>query len=362
MKFRLSNIILFLFVSLVFLNSCSLFRSDGIIDADDPRIQYGGRIDRTDPKNIRFDWPGVYFKTVFEGSSIALRLKDGNNTYNIFIDGRFSHVLTTNYTDSVYTVAKNLKDSRHVIKVTKRTEGYFGIAQFSGFILDPGSDLVRVNLSYKRKIEFIGDSYVAGFGNEGSSPECVFSKETENNYYAYGPVLARKFRAEYSVIAASGIGVLHNFGDTLLFSKKPMPALFNKTCLNDSLLWDFSEWQPDLVLVRLGRNDFAGKPFPLGKVFKNAYRKFILNIRHNYPNAHIFALCGPAKNDPHYIFINSVINNLKHTKKDNKLHFVQIKAKLIRPDDFGCQWHPNKLGHQKIANYLEPIIRKVKKW
>ena len=79
----------------------------GIIDADNPNIQYVGRFDRSNPKKAIFDWPGVYIRAKFEGTSCSIRLIDGNNYYDITIDNQSPQVLKTN-ADTVYHAAVSL--------------------------------------------------------------------------------------------------------------------------------------------------------------------------------------------------------------------------------------------------------------
>ena len=346
-----------LIVPLLLLNSCDKPVSTGYIDADDPLIIYEGRFDFTNPKSPRFDWPGTSIHAVFEGSKISVKLTDGSNDYNVFIDGRFKTIICSD-SNLVYNISDSLSPGMHRITITKRTEGIFGIASFEGFILDEGKTLHPLGLRYKRKMEFVGDSFIAGFGSEGESPDCEFSRETQNNHITYGAVLARKLKAYCNIIAISGTGMTRNFGESSGKSQMPFPNYYSRTCFNDSLEWDFSKYQPDAVVLRLGRNDFWEKPFPKGADFRSAYIQFLKTIREKYKDAHIFALCGPTGDDPHCNYIKSAVLKIK----DDKIHFVKVEAKLKRPDDYGCQFHPNKKGHQKIAAFLEPIIKKALDW
>ena len=331
------------------------------VKADNPNIKYIGRFDFTRPGIVRFDWPGVQIKATFSGTYCAIKLKDGHNKYNIFIDGKLSEVLRTD-SDTIYTLAENLKDSLHSIIITKRTEGANGIASFEGFILNKGDNLYPITDHKKRKIEFIGDSFVAGLGSEGKSPDCLFSRETDNNYIAFGPVLARRFNADYSIIAISGIGVVRNDGDSTLTSKRPLPYYYERACLNDTLKWDFQKWQPDLVVVRLGNNDYWKKPYPIKGVFQTAYFNFLKRIRSLYPQASILAFCEPVKKDQHCDYIKDVVTELENGLRDNKIGFEELNIILDKQKDFGCQKLPNGSGHKKIADALEPIIRKVMNW
>lgn len=347
-------------ISLI-MTSCEFFEGSSHIDADDENIEYIGRFDFSNPKSVKFDWPGVQIRTRFEGTSCSMKLKDGNNDYNVFIDGRLHKIIRTN-SDTIYVLAGGLPDKVHTLFITKRTEALFGIATFEGFILDGGKDLVEPNEIAKQKIEFIGDSYFTGFGADGNSSDCVFSRETENSYLSFGPQLARKLNAEYSIIAISGVGVTKNYGDSLRTSEYPLPYYYERALMNDSIHWNFSQWQPDAVVVRLGRNDYWQKPHPKREMFKEAYLKFIQEIRKQYPKAQIFALCFPFRKDPHCDYINSIVNELKQKKGDKKIHFIRVDIKFNSDRDFGCEKHPNRFGHNKIADYLEPIIRKEMGW
>jgi lysophospholipase L1-like esterase len=344
------------------ITSCEFFEGSSHIDADDPNIEYIGRFDFSNPKSVRFDWPGVQIRTKFEGTSCSIKLKDGKNDYNVFIDGRLQQILRTT-SDSIYVLANGLPNKVHTLLVTKRTEALFGSAAFDGFILDGGKDLVKtIELKKKRRIEFVGDSYFTGFGSDGNSPDCVFSRKTENSYLSFGPQLARKLNADYSIVAISGVGVTKNYGDSLRTSEFPLPYYYDRTCMNDTLLWDFSQWQPDAVVVRLGRNDYWQKPHPKREMFRTAYLKLINDIRRNYPNTHIFTLCSPMRKDPHCDYINSIVNEINYKNGDKKIHFIKMDVKFNEKRDFGCEKHPNRFGHKKLADFLEPIIRKELGW
>lgn len=348
---------------LTMLTSCEFFESSSHVDPDDPNIEYIGRFDFSNPKSVKFDWPGVQIRTRFEGTSCSIKLKDGNNDYNVIIDGRLHKIIRTS-SDTIYVLANGLTNKVHTLLITKRTEALFGVAAFEGFILDGGKDLVKTIeiIKKKRRIEFVGDSYFTGFGSDGNSYDCIFSRETENSYVSFGPQLARKLNADYSIVAISGSGAVKNYGDSLRTSEYPLPHYYERSLMNDSLLWDFNQWQPDAVVVRLGRNDYWQKPHPKREMFRTAYMKLISDIRRHYPNAHIFTLCSPMRRDPHCDYISSIVNELKLKKGDKKIHFVKVDVKFNEKRDFGCEKHPNRFGHKKIADFLEPVIRKELGW
>lgn len=133
-----------------------IFEGPSHIDADDENINYIKRFDFSNPKSVRFDWPGVQINARFGGRSCSVRLKDGNKDYNIFIDGRLHKIIRTTE-DTIYVLANRLENKVHTLLITKRTEGLFGTAVFEGFILDSGEERVKPAKNNKRKIEFVSN-------------------------------------------------------------------------------------------------------------------------------------------------------------------------------------------------------------
>src|SRR5689334_7493866 len=81
--------------------------------ADNPYIQYTGRIDFTDPKLPRFWQPGVYITIRFTGPDCKVILNDeilwgkNHNYLEIVVDGKATRIQTKARTDTI-TVAQHL--------------------------------------------------------------------------------------------------------------------------------------------------------------------------------------------------------------------------------------------------------------
>ena len=139
---RIHKLLISLTAISLFMTACEFFEGASYIEPDDPNIEYFGRVDRSNPKSVRFDWSGIQIRTRFMGTSCSIGLKDGNNDYDVFIDGKLNKVLRTT-ADTIYTLAVNLENKAHSLLISKRTEAKFGIAIFEGFILDGGKSLVK---------------------------------------------------------------------------------------------------------------------------------------------------------------------------------------------------------------------------
>ena len=337
--------------------------SSGVIDADNPNIQYVGRFDFSNPKKVKFDWPGVYISANFEGTTCAVRLNDHKNEYAVVIDQSAPKLLTTD-TSSIYQVASGLTDSiPHTIKIVKRTEAFVGVGEFDGLILDKGKKLLPPNKKSGRRIEFIGNSITCAYGVEGDSANCHFSPQTENANMSYAAIVSRALNADYSLVAYSGRGVVRNYGDVNKTSKDPMPALYDRICFNDSnSKWNFSKWIPQAVVINLGTNDFSTKPFPDKDVFQNAYFQLINRVRGLYPGVMIFCICGPMIGEPCMSYVKEVVTNEQKNKRVKDVFFIPIDRSVMEQGDWGCDWHPSITGMMKMTDAIIPVIRTRMNW
>jgi len=333
-----------------------------VIDADNPNIQYIGRFNRANPKKAVFDWPGVGIYAKFEGTSCSIRLQDGENLYDVTVDGRTRPVLITD-TATVYPVARGLAEkSSHTFLIRKRTEAFVGRGEFLGFILEKGRKLLAPDPRPERRIEIIGNSMTCGYGVEGTSASCKFSKETEDASKSYAAIVAKRLSADYSLVAYSGRGVVRNYGDKNKTSPDPMPGLYDRTCCEDSTgKWDFTRWTPQAVIINLGTNDFSTQPHPDKTVFQEAYTRLIRRVLNLYAGVKVFCVCGPIIGEPCLGYIREVVTQFQN-EGSRVVDFIEIKSSLMKASDWGCDWHPNVNGQKKIADVIEPVIRIAMGW
>ncbi len=335
----------------------------GIIDSDDPNIQYTGRFDFTNPKKVAFDWPGVSICARFEGTQCSIRLNDHKNEYAVIVDQRAPRLLTTD-TASVYPIASDLSSSApHTITIQKRTETFVGKGEFGGFILDKDCALLPLDKRPDRRVEFIGNSITCGYGVEGDSSNCRFSPQTENACMSYAAMTSRALNADYSLVSYSGRGVVRNYGDSSKVSQYPMPSLYDRTCFSDSTRkWNFASWTPQAVVINLGTNDFSTHPFPDSAVFEEAYIRLIHRVRAQYPGVEIFCICGPMIGEPCWSYVKDVVQQEQRGKRDKDVFFVGIDKKLLNDSDWGCDMHPNVYGMAKMMDVLVAAMKMRMNW
>ncbi|MBY0424930.1 MAG: hypothetical protein K2Q22_04770 [Cytophagales bacterium] len=338
------------------------------IPADHPLLRYTGRIDNSNPKSLRFTYPGVSISAKFESPFFIVKLKnksigideDGNpykNYYQIIVDGVPKKVLGVADGQSTHRI--ELGPGVHTLTIFKRTESSVGEGIFEGLEIVQGKDLLPITPDHKLKIEFIGNSITCGYGIEGKDQYCKFSPETENNYLAYGALTARNLQAEYVAVAFSGKGMYQNYDTT---DKQTMPMLYGRTIpFENQLVWDFNRWKPDLVVINVGTNDFAHVA-PPQQGFVMAYVGFLKSIRKNYPSAKIVCTLGPMTSD----FWPVGVKALTTSKKYIDLAVKEFGDPLVttfyftpqKTEDFGCDFHPNIGRHQLMAQELTEFLQK----
>ena len=340
---------------IIVITGCSQSGPGKFFAPDNKNIALIGRFDLSDISAPEFMYSGCAIRTIFSGTSVEVVLKDDSlkNMYNIFIDDTM-FILKTNNPEGRYLLADSLRDGKHSLEIYRRTEWHAGNTTFNGLYVDRGKRLYKPEVK-SRLLEFIGDSYTCGYGNEGKSREEHFSYETENNYLTYGSVTARQLNAEYVTECRSGIGMWQGYGGDTAFT---MPKLYDQIIIKGTGSWDYKRYRPEVVAIDLGGNDLSA---PLDSAaFVNTYTEFLTRIRNNYPDARIVCIAGPDVPGKSWVtwksYMRTVVDNFCHT--DKMTSYFEFSP--FEPN--GSDWHPNVEEHRRMAGELVPFIKDLMKW
>lgn len=326
-----------------------------LIKPDDPSIEYVGRFDFSNRQQPAFMYSGCMIRVGFTGTSITVKLQDDSlrNWYTVKLDDSV-FIFKSGKTDGIYELTKNLRDGKHIIEISRRTEWHGGTTRFNGFMIGMESKAFKLPKT-RRTIEFIGNSLTCGYGNEGKSREEHFSYETENNYHTYGTLVARAVKANYVAVCRSGIGMYQSYGGEKEFVQ---PKLYDEIVVGSKAGWDYKNNQPDVVVIELGANDLA-KPLD-SAAFVNAYVQFVKKIRGQYAKARIICAAGPdgteEKDSKFQAYVKAVTNHV--SQGDNRVYYFYFG----RIDSNGSDWHPNLKEHEQMAEVLLPFVKKVAGW
>ncbi len=327
-----------------------------------PNVLYVGRFNTSDPAGPRSAWSATTIKANFSGTGISANLYSyGDNWYTVVIDGVVQPPLhVSSDTGGSVTLASGLAAGNHTLEFVRRTEAWVGDVQFRGFTVD-GGQLLAPPTPSARRIEFIGDSITAGYGNEGTSASQHFTTRNENAYLAYGSVAARALGADQFTVAWSGKGVIRNYGGD---TSELLPALYSRILPYDTTtLWNPGQWVPQVVVINLGTNDFASS-IPDKTAFTTGYSNFVSRIRTQYPNAHIYCALGPmlsyASLDNARDYITTVVNQLS-AAGDTKVHFIEFPMQ-DGSLGYGEDYHPTVAQDAVMASQLVNQIKADLGW
>ncbi|MGC9260869.1 MAG: SGNH/GDSL hydrolase family protein [Phycisphaerae bacterium] len=324
-------------------------------------ILYVGRFDKSMPEGPRCAWPASSVTIRFRGTAANVEMAGGNTDYwQIVVDGHPTFRLQLAKHPALYCVASGLRPGTHEVTLVKLGEALFGTAQILGFELSAGGVVLPVAPSHRR-LEVIGDSISAGFGNEAVNQYAKFSAQTENAYMAYGAIAARRLHAEYVCIAWSG---------KCLWPHNTIPAIYGRTLPEQvGSKWNFSAWQPQAVVINLGTNDFAGGD-PNEQKWVAAYVRFIQRIRRNYPGVSIICALSsmvsnawlPKKNARSMCrrYIRTVVKQC-HRDGYKKVFFLAFPLQNGQYG-FGAQWHPSVREDRYLAGILVKALRDKLGW
>ncbi|MEJ8844016.1 SGNH/GDSL hydrolase family protein [Lacibacter sp. H375] len=322
-------------------------------------IQYTGRIDFRNAELPRFWQPGVYISFRFTGNACELLLHDemlwgsNHNYIELIVDGKAIRLQTKTKSDTLSVTPYLTASKEHSVILCKNTEANIGYMELAGIRCE---ELLRPLLKPQRKIECIGNSITCGTGSDASEVPCGKGKwqDQHNAWFSYGAIMARKLNAQFHLSSVSGIGLMRSCCNMNI----TMPQVFDKVNMrNDTITWNFKNYQPDVVTVCLGQNDGIQD----AKTFCRNYVLFIRQLRVHYPSATFVLLSSPMASETLKDFmrksITSVIKEL-NTKGERKVHSY-IFSKQYKN---GCDNHPSLEEHEQIAEELTAAVKKIMKW
>ncbi len=318
-------------------------------------MHFIGRFYGRDAAGATFTYPSSQLRARFSGTSLVARLDDkaGQNQFSVIIDGQPPALLKTNPVQRDYTVASGLAPGEHDVALIRRTETWFGVTTFRGFVTEPGAALIDTSPPYARTIEIVGDSISCGYGVHGANADCAFAPETEDSTATYGALTAAAFNAAHIDFCWSGRGMLRNNDGS---TTDTMPQLYERD-------WDAPRYVPDVVVVNLGTNDYFAGSDP-GPPFEATYVAFLKKLRTMHPRA--FVICGigsmltGSEASAARVHVQNVVRALN---QDGDAHVAFVDwAPQSKADGVGCSNHPNEKTQKKMAEVLTARIKALAGW
>lgn len=314
------------------------------------QVHMVGRYERAPSGRVRYGWPGTGMVVRFHGTALAVRMDDRARFHDLQIDGRDGGLLRTEPEARRYPLVEGLVEGEHTVVLRRRTEGHLGPTDVLGVEVD--GYLLPAPLPGAR-IEVIGDSITAGYGNEGGSHRCKFTPRTENHLRSYAALAADAVGAELSAIAWSGKGVVHNYGGEVV---EPLPAVYSRSVPTEPGSRWVDDEPVDVVLVNLGTNDFSTAADPSAEAFVTGYVELLAAVRARHASARVLCTVAPLLRDDERALVEAYIDQAIAARQhagDMDIERIDLHEE---PQGWGCDWHPSAATHAAMAERLTPRL------
>jgi lysophospholipase L1-like esterase len=325
-------------------------------------VRWIGRVDTTtNPDQPRFSWSGTGFVARFDGTSLTAQLNvtGASAIFKTVVDGAPQAAFTAAGGTASFMLASGLAAGVHTVELYRQTEGPQGETRLAGLTVGDGT-LMDPPAGADRLIEVIGDSITCGYGDLGmlSDSDCF---PTESHWDTYEAVAGRALGAEVSTVAASGRGVIRNYGGD---TTGTMPMVYKQVIANAaSPQWDFHV-EPQAVIINLGTNDISNGKGDPGDAFRDTYVTLLETIRNEYPHTYIVCIIAPLLNGGDLAIISGHIKDAVDARTaagDTRVElFNQIPAQTS--DKYACQYHPNTAENMLMANLLVTELKAKLGW
>ena len=177
-------------------------------------------------------------------------------------------------------------------------------------------------------------------------------EDTQNGMLTYAAVCAQNLDADFNCFSLSGWTVyrrvdIENGGDCAV------PPVYGQIApLNGNAApWDFSRFQPGVVVVALGTNDSSY--IALGQAeadtFSRKYREFLQQLRGCYPAAAIVCTVG-------------MMNPTSFAHIERAVRAFGDENVYTHKERFCRSTHPIAADHKQAGDALSALIARIKGW
>ncbi len=329
----------------------------------DPRFQYIGRFDMTDPENPMMTWPGSFVRFEFKGTHISVKV-----TNRPFGWGRFLGAVVDGDVrcypmcdgEQTIMIAENLENKPHEVYIYKRMESHY--VSLNELYLNDEAELLEPSPKPKKKIEVYGDSVSAGSVVDcedyvGKSDPENHGAFFDNSWNAYPLMLSRMMPCEVYDTSQGGIAIFDKTGYFEMPNMRGVESCYDKTAysiykpLTD---WDWS-FKPNVIIFAVGQNDHnpdydcLRKP-DYYKKWTDKYIEIAENVRSHSPKATVIFALTVLMHDPIWDeALDDIVDRMGG--KDNKVyHFMYSRCGKATPG------HPRISEQKEMAEELKAFL------
>ena len=321
---------------------------------------------------VEFEFTGKNLDIIIESDKVtSTGPRDHYSRLAILVDGE--RVVDDMLNDGIKKYSPIQGDTEvtktvQIIKLSETAMSCFGILPIN---LEEGAT-IKPTASKPHKIEFIGDSITCGYGVDDEDPTHGFATSTEDVTRAYAYKTAQNLGADYSMFSISGWGIISGWtGNGEQHPEQQIPLYYEKQAFSyggfddveaQSLDWDFSRYQPELVVINLGTNDdsYCKSDEDTRAAYVAGYVEFLKTVRKNNPDARILCTLG-IMGDNLYPCVEKAVSDYSAETGDANISAFHLEPQ--KPEDgLVADYHPTETTHTKAAEALTAEIKRVMGW
>lgn len=344
-----------------------------LLSAGDIPLECIGRHYFDSNESLYSHWPGMRIRFAIKAAKVTIILSAQGVYFDIYINNKKRSVAVNQsesasvYVNGQHRIALELEnEALSVIELKQRSESQLSPVVLHAIEFNCGGHVLPLKCKKEAGlIEFIGDSFLVGYGNlyngcqahNLASPSAPLNVDIlTNSQHSMAAYCALKLGYEWRLTALSGHGVIRNYAGSQV--RNSFPYYFYKTTSKPQRTSNTA----DIVVVNLGCNDFS-TPLGHGELFNSqadlitqfnaSYRQLITRINNESPNAIIILLAIPHPDAPmQRICLHALQLALK---EQCRIYYCQLPALSLS----GYDAHPSLADHQLAGDYLAQFIAKV---
>jgi len=252
----------------------------------------------------------------------------------------------------------------------RNTEAYYGKTILEALMVDAAAEfLPPPRLEGQLRVEFIGDSITAGWKVLNGPGSSSYENEAgEDIFLTWDRRLADAWKtADWRAVARTGIAILpyEAWGIQFQAMKDRFQCSEYVVQLECPRPWDFDLWQPDVVVINMGTNDFIpnNPNKPTASFFQAKYLELLQVVRSKYPESLLLCImplaytCNFEANwDNLYEGVSGAVKSF--SEEDAKIRLYDTGSRqapwLNCWQDYVDGIHPTIEGGKKFASKLLP--------
>lgn len=312
---------------------------------------YGRSLDIVDGIACDFSASGIEFNAYLAGDIKMVVNSNGTSYYTLYIDGvrQVNRLMFTNGT-AEYTIATELSEGNHNIKLIKQTMIAHSSSAFISLIINGG--VLARPLKNDLLIEFVGDSITCGYALvDGYSSNNVGTAAYMDATKSFAYLTAEQLEADESFICNSGWAVLPSAPGEV---NGCIPAIYpNTSYVRSTELYNPTR-TADIVVIHLGTNDLWHRAETYPTEFTEAAKQFIRDVKVMNPNAKVIWAYGSMMNGSNLTGFEEKIRTAINYFGGAAAGYYMVQ---LPTNTSGGGSHPSAAAHVESANILTEFIR-----